>query len=694
MRMQGQKILPFALVVVFLFVISLIIKFETTIISPLLVVQKTTYNNKDTTNNYSNKTTTAEPLSNDQKINIDSKEEEQEGVEEKNDSLVSFNTNNISRNTPTCSKFYDLLLSGDVAHKNSKEPSIFAPASLTQFWIDSLQGGRIEKAILAAADNTDGKRDAELKDLAGKVLEQFTPARLRKSILNSASTSYSQNMKVGAILEKLQRIHHSLYHKTEGDNIKNRDQEKIRILVFGGSPTAGSNCYRNGRLKKIFGAKCAWPSHLQGFMNSLVGFDAFEVVNYAIGASDSEFATSIMHHKLLPPSIVEHGVDLIFYAYAVNDHNRFQGYNGGMKGLLHNFITTASTLTSCENTKPEPMVVLLDDMVVKNQGNQLEMVDYHSYFYAVSYWHDIPLISYSAAVQDIWFNNTDENFFLDYKTDWKHAPRGGHVSITLNVAFNIFNMLFEHCDDDILISAMNEKEAESLVSNRTTYQIKDSLLLPPLHDNPKQDEVTEAWNKNTIEAAIDKKSKCENGGDRKCAFAWVAMRREEEHAHLSDEPVDLIVPNVGNGWTVNYKWPPSNYGLYGSGANATVHLQVPGKASKVFQDKDSNSADIQIKMMEITYMKSYSEKWKNSLMRVEIRSNNTDARNSFSEQINGTMPPVLASANYSGYHEQLTSEYYTETLLINETQVGESVHVTFRMIEGYTFKIIALSFCS
>ena len=630
--------------------------------------------------------TTTEPLS-------ENKEEGGgESSKEKNDILVSVNhTNNILRSTPTCSKFYDFLLSGDDGTSN-EESITFVPASITQFWTDSLQKGRIEKAILAAADNTDGKRDAELKNLAQKVLEQFTPARLRKSILNSASTSYSQNRKVGAILEKLQRIHDSLEQHNMENHITDIDKEKIRILVFGGSPTAGSNCYRNGRLKKQFGALCAWPSHLQGFMNSLVGFDAFEVSNYAIGASDSVLGTSILHHKLLPQSMVDYGVDLIFYAYAVNDYMRVQANGGGLKVQLHNFITAASSLTSCENTKPEPMVVLLDDMVVNNR-NQLEMVDYHSEFYAVSYWHDIPLISYSAAVQDIWFNNTDEEIFLDYKRDMLHAPRGGHVSITLNVAFNLFNMLFEHCDDDIFINAMNEKEAESRDSNKTIYQIKDSLLLPPLHDNPEQGKVTEAWNKNTIKAAKGKKSKCENGGSRKCAFAWVAMRQEEEHAHLLDEPSNIIVPNVGNGWTVVRAWPPTNYGLYGT-ANATVHLQVPGKVNNIFQDKESNSTDIQIKMMEITYMKSYSEKWKNSSMRVEIRSNNTDSGNSFSEQINGMVPPVLASANYSGYHEQLTSEYYTETLLINGTQVGESVQVTFEMIGGYTFKIIALSFCS
>jgi len=85
-------------------------------------------------------------------------------------------------------------------------------------------------------------------------------------------------------------------------------------------------------------------------------------------------------------------------------------------------------------------------------------------------------------------------------------------------------------------------------------------------------------------------------------------------------------------------------------------------------DGNNTSKDLHIKKMEITYMKSYSEKWENSFMKVYIRSNDTDVI----DPITG-IAPVLASANYSGLHEERTSEYYTETLLINGTHVGENL---------------------
>jgi hypothetical protein len=68
-------------------------------------------------------------------------------------------------------------------------------------------------------------------------------------------------------------------------------------LVFGGSPTAGSNCELNNRLKKQGG--WAWPDYLETF-----SFDAVQVGSYAMGPSSSSVVSMIHRFRLFPASIM------------------------------------------------------------------------------------------------------------------------------------------------------------------------------------------------------------------------------------------------------------------------------------------------------------------------------------------------------------------------------------------------------
>jgi len=266
--------------------------------------------------------------------------------------------------------------------------------SILEFWTTSLQTEKIQNAIVAGAkDNVNGRMNVTLQDLTSSVLEKISPRRLYRSVQHSASNSHSQETKIAALLKKLQ-LRRQQMHGTGNDGTNNHDHEKnkVRILVFGGSPTAGSNCYRNNGMKKQ--ATCAWPGHLEGFLNSLIGFEGFEVVNYAIGASDSSIATAMMKHKLVPDSMLQHGVDIIVYAYTVNDSSRYFQEHSDIYLRLHDFLSAAIALTPCDGSTG-PMVIYLDDIVhnwISPKSVQI-ISEYHSKFNTFAFWHEVLPIS-------------------------------------------------------------------------------------------------------------------------------------------------------------------------------------------------------------------------------------------------------------------------------------------------------------
>ena len=135
--------------------------------------------------------------------------------------------------------------------------------------------------------------------------------------------------------------------------------------------------------------------------------------------------------------------------------------------------------------------------------------------------------------------------------------------------------------------------------------------------------------------------------------------------------------------------------------NATVHLIVPGRiTSREENEYETTSSmtidDVTIRSMSITYMKSYSNKWKDAMLRVDIahRAGGTGDRNDDDSNDDAAAAvSLLGSGDFSGYHALQTSEYYTETLAINGHRPGRDLNVTFRMTSGGTFKVLAMTFC-
>jgi len=548
----------------------------------------------------------------------------------------------------------------------------------------------VRDSLLVAPDNLRGKINDSLRNLTERVLEALPPKVLRRSV-HQYATGGSYGPKMQQILDKVRS--------------KN---ETVRILVFGGSPTAGSNCYRTKRMKKT--GKCAWPGHLETFLNAALAVGeeknaaaVFEVVNYAIGATDSSLAVTIMTHGLIPESMKGPGreVDVVIYAYGVNDFHR---YGTDDTSFLHRFLLATVRLAKCGGLPPIPL--FLDDLVVGGTVPSVE--SYHANFVEFAQWHDVPLVGYSSVVKNALMRNVlEEKLLVDWKTDSLHMPRGGHVAVVLTLAYNFLHAVRQHCEDTATPVVGNiAREPATTTAAAAEEQLQlDPVWLPPLHEkNRGLGSVTESWRRNAARYNEKLVDACERGRKvERCTFAWVAMRREAEHRHLTRDPNHLIAEDESSReWKYDSKWPPMNYGFKPfRERNATVHLIVPGRiTSREENEYETTSSmtidDVTIRSMSITYMKSYSNKWKDAMLRVDIahRAGGTGDRNDDDSNDDAAAAiSLLGSGDFSGYHALQTSEYYTETLAINGHRPGRDLNVTFRMTSGGTFKVIAMTFC-
>jgi hypothetical protein len=502
-----------------------------------------------------------------------------------------------------------------------------------------------EALLFSPANEPFGSRSQELKLLIDRVVLALPLTVLRRSV--RPATLAADDIKLRRILDIL--------WKRYKDAVNN---PPLQVLVFGGSPTAGSNCERNGKVKKQ--GQCAWPGHLQGFVNAYLGFDAIRVVNYAIGASGSQLATMMLQLRLFPLSMLSQGPDIVINAYAANDFSYHSGEQKdgtlSFQNLFTAFLDVIQDLTSC--SKDRPFAIFLDDFSVNFlKGHSVEAVEsYRAEISKLTRYHQVLTISFVDMIQDFLLSDSEEEKLLvDWRGDSKHIPWGGHVAIVLAFAFNSLHIIVDLCEQQL-----ERKAAEHNPSSKQTSQMLDSYFRPHLDKKVALDGFGKEWSDHL--AASFENCTAEDR-TRGCPFGWIALRKEDEHSHF--EGIESILVKSDN-WTNVQTWPPTNYGLYGSrNGTAVLHLNTSATNSTVTT-------------ITIIYMKSYSEKWYNSTVEATVHQ----------------CEKLVSSTVLSGFHEKLTSEYFTETLALPALSSDcYSTKLTLQMTGGDMFRIGGLSFC-
>jgi hypothetical protein len=447
--------------------------------------------------------------------------------------------------------------------------------SLNSIWMRELD--KIRDSLLhSPANKPFGKRSGELQKLIDQVLDALPPSRLRRSLRPQSVSPEHHPQKIRRILNILWKRYQTTKEDTTNTAMTTTPSPKLQVLVFGGSPTAGSNCERNKRLKKQ--GNCAWPGHLETFLNAFLGFDAVQVVNYAMGATSSSVASMILRFRLFPPSMMPDGPDIIINAYAVNDYSYYD--SGVFPKMVQDFTESANTLSSCQGDRP--LVVYLDDFVVNFAKGRalLTSETYNADIGKLMQWYQVMTVAYSDVVRDMVYANREEQVLLvDWKHDDKHLTWAGHIAIVLSFMFNGVNSVLDFCDDETYrILQHGSKKSDINSSTTNSKNATKALILDPslrlvLDERVALSSITENWK------GRQNGYMCQSGGghDQRCAFAWVAMRREAEMGHLPQGQGPKF--QEVDGWQYCTTWPPTDYGLYATASNGTFLLNVTDDTS-------------------------------------------------------------------------------------------------------------------
>ena len=537
--------------------------------------------------------------------------------------------------------------------------------SIGSIWMR--EQSKIREALLhAPANQPFGSRTTDLQTIIDQIIPALPLEKIRRSVRYATFPSNDQ---------KLHRIVDILWKRRFNADTNN---PPLQVLVFGGSPTAGSNCERNGRLKKQ--GHCAWPGHLQDFVNRFLGYDAIRVVNYAIGASKSDLATMILKLRLFPQSMLPHGPDVIINAYAVNDYSWLQEGSITTNDILEPFVEAVQELSDCDNNRP--LVIMVDDksVDVSRQGRKHGLTNvekYRSELYKLAQYYQIYSISFVDVIQDYLYSASNESSLLiDWQNDSVHIPWAGHVAMVYLFAYNVMTVSVGMCEDNAWLKhggGSQQSTTDTIFADDVDHrrQNENDAIFRPRMGTTTLDDIPSQWNQN-IKDHCDEYRRGSTAAPRVCPFAWVALRKETEHEHMPDVN-DILVR--ADGWKYDTTWPPTNYGFYGS-TNGTAVFRVNEA------DNTNTTSDIMMSTVTIIYMKSYSKKWFNSLVNVTVLQ----------------CQDVVASKTISGFHEKQTSEYYTETIswepsALTTVSSCPSVELELRMISGSTFRIGGLSFC-
>jgi len=276
------------------------------------------------------------------------------------------------------------------------------------------------------------------------------------------------------------------------------------------------------------------------------------------------------------------------------------------------------TLRRCGH-EDRPLVIYLDDFVVNYAAPQSVAVGetFHALIATLTGWNQIMTVAYSEAVRDLLYEDgPEERLLLDSMGDPKHMTWAGHVAIVTTFAFHALQELVHFCSD----VRHRKRQQRQTKNDRPVVRNKhplESSLRPPLDASLRLSAMAESW------TARHESWDCHAAAEQTCAFAWVAMRREEEMSKIHSVS-DIL--QYSEGWEYVTKWPPTSYGLYATAHNGTAVLGVN---------------DLRVNTITIFYMKSYSEKWQDSAVEATVVVGNH----------------TVATQMLSGFHEKRRANF-------------------------------------
>lgn len=462
------------------------------------------------------------------------------------------------------------------------------------------------------------------------------------------------------VLEKVEArlIEHGL--RNHADANKDEVPPPLHIVVLGGSVTMGSLCGQYLPPNVTAGGRCSWTFQLEHLINSIAGVEIVRITNIANSGTTSDAGIPLIKYAMYPQNTVPPtGPDIVIVAYNVNDAGtregkdffyKLRGYHNDLINVIHE--------VRCE--KP-PLIIYMNEYFGEMVENIIATsLRYNSLTKQLADWYHFMLVDYVNVVKDLVYS---DRFEKDLSPRWRddqdkakwemHPNLGGHIAITFVFAYGIIDAIASFCDS----------ERYRVQSTNHTMQLP--VFPPPLTNDLTIEDAAKAWPNTTM------KHRCNEGNP--CVYSWVGGRMGSVRniADLNRKVQEITVMNKG--WTANGTDSKLPY----LGFDAT-------ESKAMFQVEMKNLPD-RVSSVTLLTLKSYGEKWNNSMVLVTVHVDGKESNSSTSQQY---------STEIKGFHNVATSiTVRTEITLGSGVEAGGSISMKVELVTGGTFKIFSMAFC-
>lgn len=440
------------------------------------------------------------------------------------------------------------------------------------------------------------------RDWTRAILTALSPEMLQKGV---RARPYGYAME--SVAEKLQ-------HRIMNPD----DAAPLQIVVVGGSVTHGQGCNqpRLAGSKRCDPTSCAWPSRLERLVNTLAGMELVQVYNLAVSATTLKFATPLVKYWFYPPELLANGgPDIIISSYSSNeqsqkDTTKSVRFANRARRRIKDFLTAATSASSDACGQSSPLVMFVDDYIGNFQDHVLGEMTFNKVVTEVAEWEgNVMHVSYADVVRRHVYADTSESTFTS--PDWPaktevHFGMGGHVAIAWSVLYAMMDVFMGYCDNQVF-----EKQVRPTgVFSESVLHMVNKVPPPELTSDLTIQNVSREWQDNA--ARVLQLGDCDKSNSRvsssPCALSFLAGVQ----GWNADELRSFLQPYViqNKGWEAVME--------YGSGGTVEKPglIATEAKASMTLQLTNIDKA---VRMINIQRIKSYGEKWKDSLARVTVQ---------------------------------------------------------------------------
>jgi hypothetical protein len=473
------------------------------------------------------------------------------------------------------------------------------------------------------------------------------------------------------------------------------NNEPVRIVIMGGSVTAGRDCDVNpldlpGTNNRGFATRwCSYPARLEHLLNAVLfssrrtnrqldAFPVFEVRNLAVQATNSAIGALVLEHNLVP-GLEREPPHIVISSYSANDV-----HDDEAETFLVNqpaWVRAAHNVRPCDDDLP--LVVLADDRFHHGPMLTNALTNTGSIFKTAS-WYNLMAVMYTNVVRhsaDASSNFTGAHpLFGSTRKELTHLGMGFHISQAWTLFFNLLGAMHETCTDSSMPSPFEDKArtlefVEPPTKYRGPYKWAGAAVQYDWEKNRALKDTFCADSKSSFLAA-DRPLY----STRSCQYAWMV---DPATATCNCDNVKKALDHV---MTANDGWESFRYNAVkpvwrtNSTARSTFTIELPNITM------DTNT-------FTMLYLKSYGPDWNGSKVAVSVE----------------VIPPASSSSGRSparrtrtidGHHPKEVSVTYPYTIRLpggttgdEGAVVGDTIRATFTKIGGVSFMISGMAFC-